>query len=404
MSWPFLRLYLLTLLYFSANSILNVIIPLKGETLGMSNTAIGVMMGAYLFTTMLLRPWAGNLIARYGAVPILRMVLVINGLALVLYAVTGIGGYFAARVMQGACTAFFSMTLQLGIIDALPEKERSQGISMYSLCSYLPGMIGPLLAIGIWQSGEMNSFGLTMLAIAVLTGLVGYSAKIESKPADAAQREPVSQESIGTRMAQSFGQLIANPHLRKSSLLMLGASLVFGAVTAFMPLYAMKLAGGSAALYLAIQAAVVVAGRFALRKRIPSDGKWHAGFMAGAMLMLTLAALCISQAAWGGAVLLYIGALLMGLAQAVLYPSLTTYLSFVLPANNRNVLIGLFIATADMGVSLGGVVMGPIADVSSFAWMYGVCAALGAVLVAVSLERRSLVEHHKSNNGEGETT
>ena len=29
LSWPFLRLYILTLLYFSANSILNVMIPLK---------------------------------------------------------------------------------------------------------------------------------------------------------------------------------------------------------------------------------------------------------------------------------------------------------------------------------------------------------------------------------------
>lgn len=52
LSWPFLRLYILTLLYFSANSILNVIIPLKGAELGATNTTIGVVMGAYLFTTM----------------------------------------------------------------------------------------------------------------------------------------------------------------------------------------------------------------------------------------------------------------------------------------------------------------------------------------------------------------
>lgn len=55
LAWPFLRLYLLTLFYFSANSILNVIIPLQGSSLGASNTTIGIIMGAYLFTTMLLR-------------------------------------------------------------------------------------------------------------------------------------------------------------------------------------------------------------------------------------------------------------------------------------------------------------------------------------------------------------
>lgn len=88
LSWPFLRLYLLTILYFSANSILNVIIPLKGESLGATNTAIGVVMGAYLFTTMLFRPWAGLLIQKYGPIPVLRTILAVNGLALLLYTFT----------------------------------------------------------------------------------------------------------------------------------------------------------------------------------------------------------------------------------------------------------------------------------------------------------------------------
>lgn len=84
----------------------------------------------------------------------LRTILVLNGVALILYTFTGLEGYFVARMLQGVCTAFFSMALQLGIIDALPEKERSQGISMYSLCAYLPGIVGPLLALGIWQPGR----------------------------------------------------------------------------------------------------------------------------------------------------------------------------------------------------------------------------------------------------------
>ena len=41
MSWPFLRLYILTLMFFSANAILNVFIPLRGHDLGATNTACG---------------------------------------------------------------------------------------------------------------------------------------------------------------------------------------------------------------------------------------------------------------------------------------------------------------------------------------------------------------------------
>lgn len=394
LSWPFLRLYLLTLLYFSANSILNVIIPLKGEALGASNTTIGIIMGAYLLTTMVLRPWAGHLIQRYGPLRILRIMLTINGLALLLYTFTGLGGYFFARVLQGCCTAFFSMALQLGIIDALPEKDRSQGISMYSLCSYLPGMLGPLLAIGIWQSGEMSLFAGTMIGIAVLTGLVGYSAHIKQEQSDAdASIKPGSSGAAG--MLRATGQLVRNRHLFRSSTLMLGASLVFGAVTAFIPLYAGQIPEGSAAIYLMIQAAVVVAARFLLRTSIPSDGRWRSSFMMGTMLLLSMASLCISLAASIGAFLLYIGALLMGIAQALLYPTLTTYLSFVLPQEQRNVLIGLFIAMADLGVSLGGIIMGPVADLTSYSVMYTICAMIGAVMLLFAYDRSGLLQQGK---------
>lgn len=383
LSWPFLRLYLLTLLYFSANSILNVIIPLKGESLGASNTTIGIIMGAYLLTTMVFRPWAGSLIQHYGPIKVLRVLLTVNALALLLYTFTGLEGYFLARVLQGVCTAFFSMALQLGIIDALPDKDRSQGISMYSLCSYLPGIFGPLLAISMWQTRDMGAFAVSMIAIAVLTGAVGFTARIGERPEEAANRSE-GQNQAAT-MFKWMGQLVSNPHLSRCGLLMLSASMTFGAVTAFAPLYAPEIKGASAAVYLMIQAAVVVASRFLLRSRIPSDGKWRASFVGGTMLLLILAALAVGLSANAGAVLFYAGAVMMGVAQALLYPTLTTYLSFVLPKAERGVLIGLFIATADLGVSLGGIVMGPVADLTSYSAMYFFCALLGAATTVIGL-------------------
>ncbi|PZD97417.1 MFS transporter [Paenibacillus sambharensis] len=387
MSWPFLRLYLLTLLYFSANAILNVMIPLRGEDLGASNTTIGIIMGAYLFTTMFFRPWAGHMIHKHGPIKVLRIILILNGFALILYTFTGLGGYLVARSLQGVSTAFFSMALQIGIIDALPEKDRSQGISLYSLCSYMPGIIGPLLALGMWQAGDMSYFTVSMIAIAVLTGLVGYTAKMDPEqsqpaPADTGQR---------TGMFQSFGQLVTNPHLFRCSVLMLVASLIFGAVTTFIPLYAGQVAGGNAGVYLMIQAAVVVLARFTVRKKIPSDGRWHSSYIMGMMLILAIAAQCVSFSTTGGPVFFYTGAVLMGTAQALIYPSLTTYLTFVLPKLNRNVLLGLFIATADLGVSLGGIIMGPVADLSSYSFMYMICAILGACMVAFAYEKRKAI-------------
>lgn len=385
LSWPFLRLYVLVLLYFSANSLLNVIIPLKGESFGATNTTIGLIMGSYLFTTMFFRPWAGHIIQKHGPIKVLRIILIINGFALILYTFTGLGGYLVARMLQGVSTAFFSMALQIGIIDALPEKDRSQGISLYSLFSYIPGIIGPLLALGIWQGG-MEYFTVVMIAIAIFIGVFGYSANIDN-----AKSKSIKESSNhGVDIFNSFGQLVKNPHLFKCSVLMLTGSIVFGAITIFIPLYAAELTSSNAGIFLMLMAGTIVIARFTLRKKIPSDGKWHSFFMMGNMLLLAVGALCVSFAINGGAILFYVGACLMGTAQALLYPTLTTYLSFVLPQVNRNVLLGLFIAMADLGVSLGGVIMGPIADTSSYSFMYMICAGLGVAMIFFAYDRREV--------------
>lgn len=384
LAWPFLRLYILALFFFSANAILNVMIPLRGHDLGATNATIGIVMGAYMLTAMLFRPWAGQVIAKIGPIKILRWILVINGFALILYGFTGLEGYFVARVMQGVCTAFFSMSLQIGIIDALPEEDRSQGISLYSLFSYIPGIIGPIIAVGIWNLDNLSYFALAMIIIAVTTGVVGFSATLNQDHEP--QAEQPEKPSYGP--VTVFLQLFKNPFLFKSGMIMLIASIGFGAVSTFIVLYVNTYQVGHASVFLAIQAITVVFSRFFLRKYIPSDGKWHVGFMLKVLGLLTIALFLIAMGPYLGALILYVSAIMIGITQAMVYPTLTSFLSFKLPKQGRNMLLGLFIATADLGVSLGAALMGPIADLTGYANMYLICGILMAIITVMSIDRR----------------
>ncbi len=359
-------------------------IPLRGHDLGATNATIGIVMGAYMLTAMLFRPWAGQVIAKIGPIKILRWILVINGFALILYGFTGLEGYFVARVMQGVCTAFFSMSLQIGIIDALPEEDRAQGISLYSLFSYIPGIIGPIIAVGIWNLDNLSYFALAMIIIAVTTGVVGFSATLnqDHEPqAEQPEKPPYGPVTV-------FLQLFKNPFLFKSGMIMLIASIGFGAVSTFIVLYVNTYQVGHASVFLAIQAITVVFSRFFLRKYIPSDGKWHVGFMLKVLGLLTIALFLIAMGPYLGALILYVSAIMIGITQAMVYPTLTSFLSFKLPKQGRNMLLGLFIATADLGVSLGAALMGPIADLTGYANMYLICGILMAIITVMSIDRR----------------
>lgn len=380
MAWPFLRLYILTLMFFSANAILNVFIPLRGHDLGATNTTIGIMMGAYMLTAMVFRPWAGQIIARVGPIKVLRIILLINACALILYGLTGLEGYFIARVMQGVCTAFFSMSLQVGIIDALPEEHRSEGVSLYSLFSTIPNLVGPLIAVGIWHLDRISIFAIVMIAIALTTTFFGYRVTFASEEPDTRKKvEPLPFNAVTV-----FAQFFKNKELFNSGLIMIVVSIVFGAVSTFVPLYTVKFGFADAGIFLTIQAIAVVLARIYLRKYIPSDGIWHPVYMVSVLMLLVIASMLVAIGPHIHVLIFYSSAILIGATQALVYPTLTSYLSFVLPKAGRNMLLGLFIACADLGVSLGGSLMGPISDLVGFSWMYTICGMLVVVMMLMS--------------------
>jgi MFS family permease len=369
-SSPFIRLYVITFLFFSANPIINIVVPLRGEAEGASNTEIGIMMGAYMMTSMLFRPWAGNVVHRFGPLFVLRILLIANFVILALYAQFGLEWYFVLRALQGITTAFFSLALQMGIVDTLPEKERSQGISLYLLAGMLPTVIGPIAALYLWDWGGMKAFASAMLIIGLAASIIGYHSPLPSRLISNDDMKPKS-----SMMAQ-LSQLWSNRAFLVCSMAMLIASAGYGAVVTFIVLYTQQSGVGNAGLYLMVQAGVIVLSRFALRKKVPSEGNWHAPLVIGLLLCLTVGIQLLAMSIHYGAALMYASAVLNGFGMALLYPTLMTYLTFVLPAASRNTLIGVFIAVSDFGVVLGNMAMGPIADHWSYSLMYSVCASM----------------------------
>lgn len=117
--------------------------------------------------------------------------------------------------------------------------------------------------------------------------------------------------------------------------------------------------------------------------------------MAGLMLSAALGTQPLSLMDMLGP-FVYISAVFSGFALALLYPTLTTYLSFVLPADSRYVLMGIFMSSYDLGFSLGGLAMGVVVQISSYSVMFTVCTMLSvAALIVVVLFRQRMEAGNK---------
>ncbi|MGE7839149.1 staphylopine family metallophore export MFS transporter CntE [Lysinibacillus sp. NPDC093712] len=382
LSFAMLQLYLLSMLFFTASSILTIIFPLQAEKSGISEGEIGFIMGITMFVCMILRPWAGQMIAKYSVKKMMKWLLVGHAVTLTLYILFGIHSLYVVRVLQGIVLAFFSMAMQLGISDLLRNKDRGQGMSMYTLSTVMPSLYGPILAMLLWQQLDARYLigCIVVLAIFPLLLLIGAPLPQHQKTFVAFSIRKLLGTVKETR--SNKGLLIA------SFTMILGATII-GAISTFLPLYMLKFNLGNIAVYLFIQALVVVGSRFMLRKRIPSDGHWHPNFIVLVLLSSTIGTTMLAFGEELG-YFIYLSAIFNGLAFAMLYPTIVTYISFAIPEDKKPILLGVFLATYDLGFSFGSLAMGIVVQYSSYAMMFIVCSIVALIAIGLVLLKRNI--------------
>lgn len=368
MSLRMFQLYALALFFFTANAVLTVIFPLQAADHGLRESEIGVMMGLYMFVCMIFRPWAGQIIAKHSVLTIMKWLLVGHAFALLLYVWLGVGSLYMVRALQGVVTAFFSMAMQIGITTILLDKDRGQGMSMYSLSTVLPSLYGPALALLLWTQFDHLYLLLLIGILAVLPPLLIVGSPL---PTTKEMKDVLTFSKVYTALKD----IRHHTGLMVSASVMLIGACVFGAITTFLPLYMMTAGYGNAALYLFIQAVVVVVSRFLLRK-------WHPGFMSiilvSSIIGTTLLALLPILGHF-----IYVSAVFNGLAFAMLYPMIITYMSFAIPKETKHILLGFFLASYDLGFALGGLIMGFVVQASSFSFMFITCSIIGLFAIVI---------------------
>ncbi|MGE8203410.1 staphylopine family metallophore export MFS transporter CntE [Heyndrickxia sp. NPDC080065] len=373
LSIKMLQIYGLAMAYFTANAVLSVVFPLQAATHGIREAEIGLMMGIYMFVCMFLRPWAGQMITKYSVFTIMKWLLIAHAITLLLYSWLGINSIYIVRILQGIVTAFFSMAMQMGITEVLYDKDRGQGLAMYSLSTVIPSIYGPVLALFLWHQQSASWLPIFVVILALIPLLLFI-------------RSPLSktrQEHTTFTLEECFqGIKLARQHkgLVFSSIVMLCGACIFGAISTFLPLYLLTSTSLSPAFYLFSQAIVVVSSRFIFRKYIPSDGKWHSYFIAIILGCSIIGTTMLAMLPILGA-FVYISAIFNGIATAMLYPTLTTYISFVIPDSHRHILLGIFLASYDLGFSLGGFIMGFIIQWGSYAIMFSCCSLLAVIIL-----------------------
>ena len=360
-----------TFAYFVSVGALIPTLPLYVEgPLGGGDVAVGLGIGMFSLSAVLLRPFSGRLSDVRG-----RRLLIVVGAGLV---TVSVAGYVLAtsfvpllllRLVTGAGEAFFYVGAAAAINDIAPDERRGEALSFFSLALYAGLALGPVLGEMALGTDRFEAAWLLSAGAALLALLLGWKVP-DTRPSG---------------VSGGAGALINRAALVPGTVL---AASVWGLAgfSTFVPLYARELGLGSSGLVFVTYSSLVLALRLfgaRLPDRLGSRLTARLALSASALGMATMGFVETSAG-------LYVGVAIFGIGQALAFPALMSIAVRGAPASERGAVVGTFTAFFDLAFGLGAVTLGAVASTFGYTGAFKVAGvvALGGLGLLYLYARR----------------
>ena len=195
----FIALALADLAYFTAAGLLILATPLFASgPLGADAVGVGIAVGAFSVTALVLRPWAGRESDRRGRRPLLVAGALLCAVAIAAHTLTtALPLLIGLRLVLGVAEALFFVAGFAMLADLAPPNRAGEALSFNSLALYLGIAFGPslgelLIGIGGFNLAWMGGAALSLAAAALALRL----PKGEMRPADLEGPAPLIHRGV----------------------------------------------------------------------------------------------------------------------------------------------------------------------------------------------------------------
>lgn len=361
----FSALFGVTMLNLLAIGALLPVLPLyvRGP-LDEGDLMVGIVIGAYAVTGIAFRPLAGVLADGKGRRWVVLAGSLVSAVAgAFLFLPLGLAAVLGSRLLLGAGEGAVFTAGSAWVSDIAPAEQRARLIGIYGLAVWAGLSIGPAIGQGLKALGGFELVWAFVLFAPLISSAVASrlrEAPLE-RPTEEVGRTLISREALGPGISMAL------------------VSAGFAAMAAFVVLH-MKDEGisGGAWVFTAFAASLVLSRLVAggLPDRISPR---KVALVAALFEALGLAIIGVAETlpvALGGAVV-------MGWAFSVLYPSLSLIVLDRVPESRRGSAFGTFTATFDLGVALGAPLVGVVVSLGNYETGF-LFAALLALAVAAT--------------------
>jgi MFS family permease len=345
---------------------------IKGP-LDYGSLAVGFTIGAFGFTSVAARPIAGHFADSRGRRPVVAIGALLAAIAGALHFIhAGLPGLIFARLVLGAGEGTVFTAGATWVVDLAPRERRARVIGLYGLAVWGGLSCGPLIGSALLHSGRFDAVWTFCTISPLLGSVVAMLVPDPFRPVANARRPSlIVREAIHPGLGLAMAT-VGYAAMASFIVLDLNAKHIGHGPTAF------------AAFAVTVVATRLVGGD--LPDRIGSV-RCAAGAAGVSAIGLALIALAHSL------VVALAGAICMGLAFALIYPSLSLVVVNSVSDARRGAALGTFTAFFDIGFLVGGPLTGLAASLGGYsaAFWLGSAFALATIVVAGTLRRTAAV-------------
>lgn len=336
-------------------------LPIYLSRLGTVEAEIGILIGASSVSSVVMRPFVGRSLLRRPE----RNFMFGGALLLALCSIAYIFFYpfwpfLIIRVFHGFGFALFYTASTTFIANISPEEHRGQSISYFFLAFNFAFALAPTFGMFL-----LNQFNFTILFLVctilslcslVLCTRLSKNASTRSEASSAEDRSLLSAKALPPAILAFFTHII------------------WGALTAFFPLYALEHGMSNPGLFFAAFAFMLILGRMFGGRILDLYSKEKIIFPC--LLTYIIATLLLAFSKTTPMFLLV--AIIWGAGNAFAFPAFVA-LAIDLAGPSRGPALGTFTALSDLGVGLGAVIMGGVLRVTNFQIMF-LCLTLTGII------------------------
>ncbi|MEI7025351.1 MFS transporter [Paenibacillus sp. y28] len=348
-----------TLLFFGFQMLLPTL-PVFVSEHGGSSTEVGLVIGVLTLAAILIRPFSGMALDSLGRRLILNIGLLITLLAMGgFYAAASVGFVLLLRFVHGIGWGISTTTFGVIASDMIPDHRRGEGMGYFGLGTTLAMALGPFLGLELLKAYGFGPlflcvFGSTLLSFVCVQFAAG------SEPARAAiaglRQEP----------AASLGSRLVDRQALFPSLLVLLLGVTYGGIVGFITLFGREAGLASIGWFFLINALSVFLVRPISGKLF--DQKGHVWVLLPGALFSIIGLLLLSLTASQG--MLIAAAFLYGIGLGAIQPSIQAWIINRTPPSRRGAANATYFSAFDLGIGGGGMLLGIVAEQTSYALMY----------------------------------